>query len=118
MTTSATMAHTIISEKPMSNMRGWAEASGLAARLAFLLVADLTLDGGAGRGGGDFARGLLGLLGLSLHAVLEALHGAAQVGAHVAQLLRAENQQHDEQHDQPMPDAERTHCGSPGSRSY
>src|SRR3990170_6018997 len=43
------------------------------------------------------------------HPVLEAAHRAAQVGAHVAQLLGAEDQHHDDQDDQPMPDAERAH---------
>src|SRR5882762_5443371 len=43
------------------------------------------------------------------HAVLEAAHGAAEVRADVAQLLGAENQHHDHQDDQPVPNAERTH---------
>src|SRR5258708_7274743 len=69
---------------------------------ALLLVLDLAFDGAGGRG--DLTRGLLLLL--ALHAFLEALHRAAEVRAHVAQLLRAEDEQHDDEHDQPMPDAQ------------
>src|SRR4029079_12505543 len=46
-------------------------------------------------------------------AVLEALHRAAEIAADVLQLLGAEDQHDDQEHDQPMPDAERTHGGSP-----
>src|SRR6185312_7094590 len=100
-TTSATMPINSISEKPTSNMvRG---AGGSSALLLFL---DLALDGRALRGS-DLAGGLRGLVGL--HPLLESLHRAAEVGADVAQLLRAEDEQHDHEHDQPMPDTERTH---------
>src|SRR6185312_2429710 len=102
-TTSATMPINSISEKPTSNMvRG---AGGSSALLLFL---DLALDGRALRGS-DLAGGLRGLVGL--HPLLESLHRAAEVGADVAQLLRAEDEQHDHEHDQPMPDTERTHRG-------
>ena len=37
------------------------------------------------------------------------IHGAAQIRTDVAQLLRAEDQQHDDQNDHPVPDAERPH---------
>src|SRR5689334_6826205 len=46
-------------------------------------------------------------------AVLEALDRAAEVAADVLQLLGAEDQHDDQEHDQPVPDAERTHGGSP-----
>ena len=42
---------------------------------------------------------------LFAHAVLEAAHRAAEIRADVAQLLRAENHQHDDQQDDPVPDA-------------
>src|SRR3954452_24930818 len=48
---------------------------------------------------------------LAAHAVLETFHGASKVGAQIAQLLGAENQNDYQQYDQPMPDAERTHRG-------
>jgi hypothetical protein len=48
-----------------------------------------------------------------LHAFLEALHRATQIGADIAQFLRAEHERHDQQHDQPMPNAQRTHDYSP-----
>jgi hypothetical protein len=63
---------------------------------------------------GDLLRGGRRLVGLAtLDAVLEALDGAAEVGADVLELLGAEDQHHDQQHDQPVPDAERTHEISP-----
>src|SRR6478672_6835667 len=43
------------------------------------------------------------------HAVLEALDGTAEIGAHVLQLLGAKHQHDDQQNDQPMPDGKRTH---------
>src|SRR5690348_16331212 len=43
------------------------------------------------------------------HAVLEAAHRATEIRAHVAQLLGAEDQHHDYQDDQPVPNAERAH---------
>src|SRR4051794_35106179 len=47
------------------------------------------------------------------HAILEPADRAAEIRAHVAQLLRAEDQHYDQQDDQPVPDAERTHSVSP-----
>src|SRR3954470_16196797 len=41
-----------------------------------------------------------------LHAVLEALHRATEIGADVLELLGAEDQHDDQQHDEPVPDAE------------
>src|SRR5665213_2754519 len=107
MTTRATTPISMSSENPMSNMGARGEEprnARRAPRSALLLFLDLALDGGAGRRdlAGRRARGLLA----ALHAVLESLHGAPEVGAHVAQLLGAENEQHDDEHDQPMPDAE------------
>src|SRR5690606_12332633 len=43
------------------------------------------------------------------HAFLETLDRAAQVFAHVANFLGAENQRHNDQNDKPMPDTETTH---------
>src|SRR5690606_31311991 len=48
-----------------------------------------------------------------LHAVLEALHRRTEVRADVLELLGAKHHHHDEQHDQPVPNAERTHDHSP-----
>jgi hypothetical protein len=45
----------------------------------------------------------------SLMPSLKPFTAPTEIGAEVAQLLGAENQQHDDQNDQPMPDAERTH---------
>ena len=47
------------------------------------------------------------------HAFLEALHCAAQIGADIAQFLRAEYQCHDQQNNQPVPNTQRTHDYSP-----
>src|SRR4051812_29899963 len=59
---------------------------------------------------GDLLRRLRGGVGGAVtDAVLEALDRAAEVGADVLQLLGAEDQHDDQQHDQPMPDAERSH---------
>src|SRR5262247_2477451 len=124
-TISATMAMTSNSENPMSNMLGeekeerrkeqhlpdeirWrlrlsplASLLGLRFRRFLLRFA---VDGLAGAGR-NLRLGLGGLVFLGLHAVLEALHGGAQVGAQVAQLLGAEDHQYHHQHDQPVPDA-------------
>src|SRR5204863_7052661 len=51
---------------------------------------------------------LRGLVGLA-HAVLEAAYRAAEVRADVAQLLRPEDHQHDDQQDDPVSDAPSTH---------
>src|SRR5690606_39627941 len=59
----------------------------------------------------EFTGGLV-LVG---HALLESLHRLAQVAAGATQALGAEHQQHHDQHDQPMPDAETTHCMLPGT---
>src|ERR1700741_3714027 len=72
------------------------------------LLLGLALDFAFDRLVGD--RGaLVGLLAAFAHSVLEAAYGAAEVRAHVAQLLGAENQHHDHKNDQPVPDAERAH---------
>src|SRR5215470_6427755 len=74
------------------------------------LVLDLALDSAAAqlrRGGRAGVRALVGS-GL-LHAVLEPAHRAAEVGADIAELLRAEDEQDYQQHDQPMPNAPGTH---------
>src|SRR5690606_1219777 len=42
-------------------------------------------------------------------AVLEALHGAPEIRPDVLELLGAEHQDDDQQHDHPVPDAEGTH---------
>src|SRR6266576_4700799 len=121
MTMSATTAITISSENPTSNT--WGERSvqkrsrdrsrhpdpaedpsGLG------LVLDLALDGAAaqlGLGRGS-ALGMLVARRL-FHAVLESAYSPAQVGADITELLRAENEQNDQQHDQPVPNAPGTH---------
>src|SRR5436853_15215 len=73
-------------------------------------VLDLALDGataqlGLGR------RSALGMLvgGGFLHAVLESAYSPAQVGADITEFLGAENEQNDQQHDQPVPNAPGTH---------
>src|SRR5712664_1154927 len=73
------------------------------------LLLGLALDFAFDRLAGHLRRRIGGFLAALAHAVLEAAHRAAQIGADVAQLLRAEDQHHDHQDDQPMPDAERTH---------
>src|ERR671913_390781 len=80
-TISATTAMSMSSEKPMSNMLR------LCCFLPHFRVDGLT------RGGGDL--GLHALVFLGLHAVLEAFHGAAEVGAEIAQFLGAEDQDDD-----------------------
>src|SRR6266581_4670429 len=83
-------------------------ASGCRAGPSGLLLG-LALDFAFDRFAGHLRRRLGSFLAAFAYAVLEAAHRAAQVGADVAQLLRAEDQHHDHQDDQPMPDAERTH---------
>src|SRR5829696_5083201 len=77
-TISATTAMTMSSEKPISNM----------LRLTCFLP-HFAFDGLAG-GSGNLT--LRSLVLFRLHAVLEAFDGAAEIAAHVAQLLRAENE--------------------------
>src|SRR5208282_3161743 len=104
MTINATTPMTRISENPMSNMKG-------PSRRLFL--PRLALD----RLAGDLLCRIAGLrrclaLG-SLHAFLETANRAAKVLADIAQLLSAEDQHHDQQHNQPVPDAQSTHGRSP-----
>src|SRR5437868_5566915 len=57
---------------------------------------------------GDLLRwrhGSVGRLVGALYAVLEALDCGAEIGADVLELLGTEDQHHDQQHDQPVPDA-------------
>src|SRR5689334_23063995 len=110
---------TTISLKPMSNTvsRARRRPRQRDASLASVLVlARLALDGGAG----DLLRrwcirrlGCVGFVLAGLHAFLEALHRAAQVLADVAQLLGAEDEDHHQQDDQPVPNAQSTHVASP-----
>src|SRR6266853_3816986 len=119
MTMSATTAITISSENPTSNTVGERIAqkrsrdgsrhpdpaedpSGLG------LVLDLALDGAAAQLGLGRGRGLGVLVGI-LHAVLESAYSPPKVGADITELLRAENEQNDQQHDQPVPNAPGTH---------
>src|SRR5690606_29780546 len=55
-----------------------------------------------------------GLVVLVGHAFLEALDRLAQVATGAAQALGTEDQQHDHQDDDPMPDAEAAHTALPG----
>src|SRR3974390_804653 len=43
------------------------------------------------------------------HAFLEAAHRAAEIRADIAQLLGAEDEQHDDQNDHPVPNTKRSH---------
>src|SRR5712664_2517270 len=120
MTMSATTAITISSENPTSNTGGEEvrvvqkkkpgplPASACARRpsgLRFLL--DLALDGTARHLGRGPALGRLVLGGF--HAVLESAYRPAQVGADITEFFRAENEQNDQQHHQPVPNAPGTH---------
>src|SRR3990170_4924393 len=117
MTMSATSAITSSSENPRSNMRALrnkrrprAPASFPPRRrsgLRFGLALHFALDGLAGDLGRRTA--VLGFLAAFAHARLEAAHRAAEIRADVAQLLGAEHQHHDDEDDQPVPDAERAH---------
>ena len=51
-------------------------------------------------------RSLSGRVFQASHALLEALDRTAQIAAHVAQFLCAKYHDDDQQHNQPMPDAE------------
>src|SRR5208282_3224217 len=104
MTINATNPTTRISEKPMSNIKRLSRRLFLP-RLAFDGLAGQLLRRLAGRR----RRLVLGCL----HAVLEAPHCAAKVPADIGQLLRAEDQHHDQKYDQPVPDAQSTHGRSP-----
>src|ERR1700682_252143 len=119
-TISATTAMTTISEKPTSNMEAivpfaaqtlaaWAGGCGAAfisagrLHLVSRVLAHFAFDGGAR----DLRRRLGRRRGVgfaALHPFLEALHRPTQILAHVAQLLRAEDEHDDQQDDQPMPD--------------
>src|SRR6266568_4268206 len=125
MTMSATTAITISSENPTSNTGGEEiravpkkESRDLARRpdaredpSGLRLLLDLGFDGAArhlGRGAA-LARLVLG----GFHAVLEAAHRPAEIGADIAQLLGAENEQDNQKHDQPVPNAPGTHSVTP-----
>src|SRR6187401_1188998 len=103
MTMSATAPISAILSKPKSIMRVRAARSGSCLGLDVdgvrigrrLVGADLRRHRRIGTGGTAVA-----------DTVLEALHRAAEVRTHVLQLLRAEYQNDDQQHDQPVPDAE------------
>src|SRR5215831_10951629 len=113
MTMSATTAITISSENPTSNtlverlaQAGTGPASGCSRRPSGLgLVLDFAFDGATG----ELLPAFVALVARLLHAVLEPAHRAAEIGADVAQLLRAEDQKNDHQHYQPMPNAPGTH---------
>src|SRR5688572_10276680 len=121
-TMSATTPITSSSENPMSNISfrrikrrpggAFHWEPGVGSGLLLGLALHFAVDRLAGRlrRQGDFTR--LFSAAAFAHAVLEAAHRAAQVSAHVAQLLGAKNQHHDHQNDQPMPDAERAHLAS------
>src|SRR5215469_3331062 len=117
MTISATTAMRTISEKPTSNMDAARFKPPRSRRtLLRLFLLRLALDRLAGRE--LLRRRALRLVLGALHAFLESLHRAAEVLADVAQLRGAEDQHDDEQHDQPVPDAQSTHVPSPFMRSW
>src|SRR6267378_5706522 len=121
MTMSATTAITISSENPTSNTvvneslkKEAGTAPGIRIRpktpSGLGLVLDLALDGAAAQLGLGRGSALGMLVGRRLfHAVLESAYSPAQVGADNTELLRAENEQNDQQHDQPVPNAPGTH---------
>src|SRR5881296_2580088 len=105
MTISATAPISAILSKPKSITRRYDSRLGLGldvhrVRVVGLVARDLLRRR---------HRRVLGRLRAALHAVLEALDRGAQIAADVLQLLGAEDQHDDQQHDQPMPDAETTH---------
>src|SRR5690349_20478829 len=88
-TISATTAMTMSSEKPMSNI-----SSRLRRFLPRLAIDSLS---------GAWRNLRLGrVLFFASHAVLEAFHRASEIRAEIAQLLRSEDENHHQQHDQPM----------------
>src|SRR5918993_1118810 len=100
-TMSATTPITISSEKPISNIGPYEQKGARWAPLAWNrtrrsgLVLGLALHFAFDRLAAHLVRrrhgGLGRLVAAALaHAVLEAAHRAAKIGAHVAQLLRAE----------------------------
>src|SRR5262245_4761116 len=123
-TSSATTAMTSSSEKPMSNIvpggpkkeagrarrpRGSVTRAPPASGLGAGLLLDLAFDGLARHLRWRAAAVRRAFRGAALHPVLEALHRVAEVRSDVAQLLRAEDEHDDQQHDQPVPDADRSH---------
>jgi hypothetical protein len=73
-----------------------------------MLVLDLGVDGMT------TGLGIVTDLGsIILYALLESLDRTTEVAADVAQLFSAKNKQHDDQNDQPMPNAKTTHGKSP-----
>src|SRR5207237_3671593 len=134
MTISATTPMTTISEKPTSNMECDRFARGARrrpfgltgpgngpravgnepARSHFLrrLLAHFSFDRLAGNLRRRFGRRRFSVGLAALHAFLEPLDRAPEIGAHVAQFFRTENQHHDQKNDQPMPNAQSTHVFS------
>src|SRR5687768_15347745 len=114
-TTRAMTPMTSSSENPMSNIAVYRNKRRPQAPLCRTkggsgLLLGLCLDLAVDRLAGHLRCGRVArLLAAFAHAVLESAHRAAKVGAHVAQLLGAEDQHHDQQDDQPVPDAERAH---------
>src|SRR5690606_33612227 len=104
MTMSATAPTTMSSVKLKSNMPSYRKQQSGAGFVFFVSL--------------DIDRVVLDTLGLDLagrvflavlHALLEAAHCAAEVLAHVTQLLGTEDERHDDQNDKPVPNTERTH---------
>src|SRR3546814_4568902 len=83
-------------------------APRIAASALDLVVVAL-LVGGAVVGLARLVAELPGGLVVVAHALLEFLDRAAQVLGAAGQALGAEDQQHDREHDQPVPDAETAH---------
>src|SRR5256714_762089 len=101
----------------------------LRARAAKLLdlgrgfLGDLALDGPAAQVARRLRRRSVrtrrnGFAIRVLHSILESFHGAAEILSDVAQLLGAEYQDDDQQHDQPVPDTQSAHVGSPSNIGF
>src|SRR5436190_13265084 len=134
MTIRATTAMTTISEKPTSNMgcdrfalaahrrpygltdpgNGPRGVGNETARSHFLrrLLAHFSFDRLAGNLRRRFGRRRFSVGLAALHAFLEPLDRAPEIGAHVAQFFRTENEYDDQKNDQPMPNAQSTHVFS------
>jgi hypothetical protein len=73
-------------------------------RLTFLLILDLGINGRT-----DELVGLLVDLTFGLHTVLKTFDRATQVATDIAKFLGPEDEQHNDEHNKPVPNAETSH---------